>query len=258
MPELNAYPFIDTIYMKLMIKSSVKRTNHIIAISENTKKDIIKFTGAEYEKITVVYEASDEKYDQIFDKSKLDVIKKKYILPEQFIFCCDSITPRKNTIRLLNAYNIIKDKVPHKLVLTGGVTWKSKKVSDLVESMKDNVIKLGYVPDEDMPLLYNLANLFVYPSLYEGFGLPPLESMACGLPIITSNISSIPEVVGDAGVIVDPYNIDDLAKAMYEVLTNTKLREDMVKLGLDRAKQFNWEKCAKETLDVLEDVYNNK
>ena len=258
MPELNAYPFIDTAYMKLMIKSSVKRTNHIIAISESTKKDIIKFTGAEDEKITVVYEASDGKYEQIFDKSELDVIKKKYILPEQFIFCCDSITPRKNTIRLLNAFNVIKDKVPHKLVLTGGVSWKSKKVSDLVDSMKDNVIKLGYVPDEDMPLLYNLADIFVYPSLYEGFGLPPLEAMACGCPVITSNTSSIPEVVGEAGVMVDPYNIDDLAKAIYEVLTDGKLREDMIKKGLGRAKQFNWEKCANETLQTFMDVSYNE
>lgn len=254
MPELNAYPFIDTTYMKSMIKSSVKRANHIIAISENTKRDIIKFTSVEEDKITVVYEASDRKYIQIFDKTELDVIKKKHNLPEQFIFCCDSITPRKNTIQLLVAFDIIKDKIPHMLVLTGGVSWKSKKVIDLVDSMKDNVIKLGYVPDEDMPLLYNLADIFVYPSLYEGFGLPPLEAMACGCPVITSNTSSIPEVVGDAGVMVDPYSIADLAKAMYEVLTDDKLRENMIKKGLERAKKFSWETCANDTLDVLEEI----
>ena len=254
MPELNAYPLIDTVYMRLMIKSSVKRAHHIIAISENTKKDIIKFTGVEEDKISVVYEASDRKFGQIFDKTKLDAIKKEYHLPEQFIFCCDSITPRKNMARLLAAFNLIKDKVPHKLVLTGGVSWKSKTVRDLIDSMKDSVIKLGYVPDGDMPLLYNSADLFIYPSLYEGFGLPLLEAMACSCPVITSNTSSIPEVVGEAGVMVDPYNIDDLAIAMYEVLTNDALRENMTEKGLKREKMFSWEKTASETLKVYEKV----
>jgi len=254
MPKLNAYPFIDTTYMKSMIKSSAKRANHIIAISENTKKDIIKFTGIEEDKITVVYEASDRKYGQIFDKTELDVVKTKYNLPEQFIFCCDSITPRKNTARLLAAFDLIKDKIPHKLVLTGGVSWNSKKVNELVENMEESVMKLGYVSDEDMPLLYNLADLFVYPSLYEGFGLPPLEAMACGCPVITSNTSSIPEVVGDAEVMVDPDSIADLAKAMYEVLTDDELRENMSRKGLERAKNFSWETCANDTLDVLEEI----
>jgi len=253
-PELNAYPLIDTVYMRLMIKSSVKRAHHIIAISENTKKDIIKYTGVEEDKISVVYEAPDRKFGQIFDKTELDIIKIEYNLPEQFIFCCDTITPRKNTARLLAAFDLIKDKIPHKLVLTGGVSWKSKTVSDMVDSMKDSVIKLGYVPDGDMPLLYNLADLFVYPSLYEGFGLPPLEAMACGCPVITSNTSSISEVVGDAGVMVDPYNIDDLAKAMYDILTNDALRENMTKKGLERAKMFSWEKTARETLKVCKEV----
>lgn len=254
MPELNAYPLIDTIYMKMMIKSSVKRANHIIAISENTKRDIIKFTGINENKITVIYEASDLKYRQIKDVIELDKIKNKYNLSEKFIFSCDSLTPRKNVIRLLKAFNNIKDKIPHKLVLTGGVSWKSKNVHNLIESMRDRVIKLGYVPDEDMPMLYNLADLFVYPSLYEGFGLPLLEAMACGCPVISSNSSSLPEVVGDAGLMIDPYDVDNLEKVIYEALTNENLRKDMIRKGLDRAKQFSWEKCAEKTIEVLEEI----
>jgi len=252
--EINAYPFLDTFYMKLMIKSSVKRTNHIIAISESTKRDIIKYTGIKEDKTTVIYPAPDEKYMQIFDKKILDKIRDKYNLSGKFVFTCVSLTPRKNMIRLLTAFNIISDKIPHKLVLTGGVSWKSKNVHNLIESMKDRVIKLGYVLDEDMPMLYNLADLFVYPSLYEGFGLPPLEAMACGCPVISSNSSSLPEVVGDAGLMIDPYDVDSLAKAMFDALMNEGLRKDMIKKGLERSKMFSWEKTAKETLRVYQEL----
>ena len=113
------------------------------------------------------------------------------------------------------------------------------------------MVNLGYVDDEDMPVLYNLADIFVYPSLYEGFGLPPLEAMACGCPVISSNISSIPEVVGDASLMIDPYNIEELAKTIYEVLTDNKLREDKIRKGLERKKLFSWEKCAGEYLEIF-------
>ena len=258
MPELNAYSLIDTIYMKHMIKSSLKRADGVISVSQNTKSDIIKLIGTDENKIKVVYEAADSKYKITIDIIKLKEIKAKYKLCDKFIFYSGSLSPRKNMVRFLLAYDKIKAKIPHKLVLTGGRSWNDKDVYEIINQMGESVIKLGYVNDEDMPFVYNLADLFVYPSLYEGFGLPPLEAMACGCPVITSNTSSIPEVVGEAGVMVDPYNIEDLAKAMYKVLTNAKLKEDMVEKGLHRAKHFNWDKCAKETLDVLEDVYSNK
>lgn len=254
MPELNAYTFIDTSYMQLMIRSSVNRADHIIAVSENTRRDIIRFTGIPGDKISVIHEAPDRKYRRITDMNELNKIKTKYNLPQKFIFSCDSITPRKNTIRLLTAFNSIKDKIPHMLVLTGGVSWKSKRVHRLIDCMKDRVIKLGFIPDEDMPGLYNLADLFVYPSLYEGFGLPLLESMACGCPVVSSNTSSIPEVAGDAGIMVDPYDSIGLAKAMYDVLTGEDMRKDMINKGLERVRQFTWEKCARETVDIFEEI----
>jgi glycosyltransferase involved in cell wall biosynthesis len=258
MHELNAYPLIDTIYMRLMIKSSVRRANHIIAISENTKQDVMKMLNVKTDRISIIYEAMDENYKQINDEIKLAEIEKKYDLNNRFIFYCGSLSPRKNIIRLLVAFDTIKDKIPHKLVLTGGKSWKDKKVHNLIEKMGDDVIKLGHVPDEDMPMLYNLADLFVYPSLYEGFGLPTLEAMACGCPVIASNTSSIPEVVGDAGIMVDPYNVDEMAKAMYDILTDDELKDDMVKRGQKRIKKFSWEKCAKETLYVLERIYKDE
>ena len=120
------------------------------------------------------------------------------------------------------------------------------------------MIFTGYLPDEDLPALYNAADLFVYPSIYEGFGLPPLEAMSCGCRVITSNTSSLPEVVGDAGIMIDPYDTDALTSSIYEVLTNNELRADMVKKGLERAKMFSWEKTAEETLEIYKDVCNNK
>ena len=255
--KLNAYPLIDTIYMQLMIKSSVNRANRIIAISENTKKDIIKFTGITDDKITVIHEASDKKYRPIINETELDKIRNKYNLSKKIIVSHYSLSPRKNIVRLLTAFNSIKHKIPHKLVLVGGGSFNSKIEHNLIDK-DSNVVNLGYVADEDMPYLYNLADLFVYPSLYEGFGLPPLEAMACGCPVITSNTSSMPEVVGDAGIMVDPYDVSGLAKSIHKVLTDDKLREDRIRKGLEWAKKFSWEKCARETLNVLEDVYKNE
>jgi glycosyltransferase involved in cell wall biosynthesis len=254
MNELNAYPLTDTFYMHMMIKSSVKRANRIITVSENTKRDIIKFLGVEESKITVTHLASNKKYRIIEDEIRLNEIKKKYNLNNKFIFYCGSLSPRKNMIRLLMAFDIIRNKIPHKLVLTGGRSWNDKTLNNLIHKIGDDVIKLGFVPDEDTPLLYNLADLFVYPSLYEGFGLPTLEAMACGCPVFTSNVSSIPEVIGDAGIMIDPYNVDEMAKSMYDILKDDGMKGDMVKRGQKQIKKFSWDKCAKETLDVLEKI----
>lgn len=130
----------------------------------------------------------------------------------------------------------------------------NKFVVHISHNLQNDVIFTGYISDGDLPALYNAADLFVYPSLYEGFGLPPLEAMACGCPVITSNTSSLHEVVGDAGIMVDPYDVDRLADAMHKVLSNDGLREDMIKKGLERAEMFSWEKTARETLKVYEEV----
>ncbi|MDD4156498.1 MAG: glycosyltransferase family 1 protein [Candidatus Cloacimonetes bacterium] len=254
MPKLNAYPLIDSIYMKFMIKSSLKRTDHIISVSSNTKKDIIKIAGTDEAKIKVISEAADIKYRQITDKSNLNRIKDKYKLSDKYIFYSGSLSPRKNMIRLLIAYDKIKDKIPHKLVLTGGKSWDDEKVHELIAQLGDSVIKLGHVLDEDMPFIYNLADLFVYPSLYEGFGLPPLEAMACGCPVVASKSSSIPEVVGDAAIMIDPYNVDEIADAMYSVLTDMNLNNSMIDKGLNRANIFSWEQSAKHILELIKEI----
>ena len=256
MPEFNAYLPHDAIYMKCMIKNSCKRANVIIAVSENTKKDIVRILGVNEGKIKVIHSGVSNDFNIIKSKEILNEVKTKYQLNKKFILFTGGITPRKNVVRLIEAFNHISDKVPHELVLTGARGWNNKKENELIEQ-NDKIKKLGFVSDEDMPILYNLADLFVYPSLYEGFGLPLLEAMACGCPVISSNSSSIPEVVGNAAKMVDPYDVDALAKAMYEVITTDKLRVELIKKGLDRAKQFSWEKCVRECLIEFEEANIN-
>lgn len=256
MPEFNAYLPHDVLYMKYMIKNSCKRANAIIAVSENTKKDIVRILGTNEEKIKVIHSGVSNEFHIIKNREILNEVRTKYQLNKKFILFTGGITPRKNVVRLIKAFNQISDKVPHELVLTGARGWNNKKELELIEQ-NDKIKKLGFVPDEDMPILYNLTDIFVYPSLYEGFGLPTLEAMACGCPVISSNSSSIPEVVGDAAMMVDPFDVDALANAMYEVLTTDELRGEMIKRGLDRAKQFSWEKCVRESLIVLEETNIN-
>lgn len=145
----------------------------------------------------------------------------------------------------------------HKLVIVGGKGWKYTEIFDLIKifKLKDDVIFTDYVPDNDLVKFYNIADLFVYPSLYEGFGLPPLEAMACGCPVITSNISSLPEVVGDAGLMIDPNDVENLTESMHEILTKEGLKEDYIKKSLERAKMFSWKKTAEQTWETYMETY---
>ncbi|MBE8539371.1 glycosyltransferase [Geoglobus acetivorans] len=238
----------------LILKSSDK----IITDSYSTKSDLIKYFKIPENKIKVIYLAADERFKPL-KEDEINKIRQKYKLKNPFILYVGTVEPRKNIQTLLKAYYKLKKQgIKHKLVIAGKIGWKYKPIFETIDKLdlKKDVIFTGYVPDEDLPALYNAADIFIYPSLYEGFGLPPLEAMACGTPVITSNTSSLPEVVGNAGIMVDPYDIDGLAKAMYEVLTNEGLKEEMRKKGLERAKMFNWRKTAEETLNVYEEVYN--
>lgn len=244
---------------KFLLPLILKKADCIITISNSTKNDL-KHLKVDAGKIKVIHLAADEKF-QPLDKEKIQTFKTKYNLNFRFLLYIGTLEPRKNIPTLIQAFSNLKKKhvLPHKLVIAGKKGWKYKSIFELIEklNLQDDVIFTGYVPDEDLPALYNAADLFVFPSLYEGFGLPPLEAMACGCPVITSNTSSLPEVVGDAGIMIDPYDVDGLAEAIYNVLTNMELKEDMVKKGLERAKMFSWEKTAKETLKVYEEVYNS-
>jgi glycosyltransferase involved in cell wall biosynthesis len=166
------------------------------------------------------------------------------------------LSPLKNFGNLLRAYEKVYKMFPHKLVFTGFKRWKFSKDLQLVDQLglHDHVLFTDFIPDEDIPAMYNLADLFVFPSLYEGFGMPVLEAMACGCPVLTTETGCSPEVAGDAALLVDPYAPDKIAEAIQRLLTDEQLRQGLIEKGLVRAKQFGWERCARETLALFESL----
>ena len=243
------------------LKLIKNRTDTIISDSISTKQDCIKLLNIPEKRIRVIPLAADERYRPI--KKKEPIIQEmmnEYNIKYPFILFVGTLEKRKNVPTLIKAfYKLKKSKLEHKLVIVGGKGWKYSQIFDLIEELKlqKDVIFTDYVSDEDLVKLYNTADLFVYPSLYEGFGLPPLEAMACGCPVITSNTSSLPEVVGDAGIMIDPYDIDSLKESMLKILTDSELREEMSRKSLERAEIFSWKKTAKETWNVYEDALIN-
>lgn len=255
----NSFKIHSQIILKKQLLHIVRRASKIIAVSESTKKDLIKFVKASPENVAVIYEGYDtDAYKPQFDTDEVKALVQRYGIDSRYVLYVGTLEPRKNIPRLIEAFASLKKQggIEHKLVVTGKKGWLYNNIFLTVTrtGLDNEVIFTDYVPDQDLPLLISGADLFVYPSLYEGFGLPPLEAMACGTPVITSNLSSLPEVVGDAGILVDPYSVDEIAEAIHQVLSNARLREQMQRKGLDRARMFSWEKTAQETLKVLEAV----
>ncbi len=243
----------DRFYLNLDYKG-IKKAKRIIAISQATKRDLMHYLGIPDEQISVVYLGVDHK---LFRPVSHRIYDNPYVL---FI---GSEHPRKNFAGLLKAFSQLKGEPRFKdlkLVKVGkaggsevdfrGQTMEVINTLDLV----GDVIFADFVPEAELPAYYSGAEVFVLPSLYEGFGFPPLEAMACGCPVITSNTASLPEVVGEAGIMVNPYDTDSLVKAMRRVLTDSELRDDMVRKGLEQAKRFSWEKAARQTQEVYEKV----
>ena len=240
------------------IDQAVKRADHIIAVSESTKQDTIHLLGAPEHKITVIYESANPIYRPVNDQEIIRQTKSKYHITGDFILFVSTIEPRKNLPTLLKAYRQLLDsyKAEVKLAVVGRRGWLSEEVFTLVDELRltDDILFLGRVPVEDLLHLYNTAQLLVQPSFYEGFGLPPLEAMACGTPVVVSNVSSLPEVVGDAGLLVDPENASEITVAIWRVLTDETLREDLIAKGFKRAQCFSWEKTALQTLELYRRV----
>ena len=243
------------LYLRWSTGYSARKTRRIIAISVSTKRDIIKLLGIAERKVDVVPCGVGEDFQPVENQQVLDDFRRKRHLPEQMILFVGTIEPRKNVITLLRGYALLKKKVQlPRLVIGGPRGWHHQEVFSVAEELdlQEDVIFPGYIPQEELPLWYNAADFFVYPSLYEGFGLPPLEAMACGTPVITSNTSSLPEVVGEAGILVNPDSVEEVAEAMQRVLTDSNLRAEMRRKGLDRAREFSWQRTAQETVRVYE------
>ncbi|MCS7464258.1 glycosyltransferase family 4 protein [Paenibacillus doosanensis] len=238
---------------------SAQQCDHIIADSLQTKQDIIELLHIPEDKIDVVYLAADEHFRFILDS--LPVLT-KYKLPEKFILFVGTLEPRKNLLGLLKSYLLLKQnwETSVKLVIVGAKGWKYGPIFEWVQKhqLEEEIIFTGFIDDDDLPAIYSAASAFVMPSIYEGFGLPLLEAMQCGTPVIGSNISSIPEIIGDGGVLIPPD--DDLAwaESMHTMISNTQIRSQYSQLALQRASNFTWEKTAAETKKIYLKVLNDQ
>jgi len=231
-------------------------SDKIIAISESTKEDIVNFYKIPETNIHVVYSGVSEEMKPLKkDDKELKRVKEKYSLPNEFILYLGTIEPRKNIIGIIKAFEGIRERRDTKLVLAGAFGWLYEDILKEAKGSRfsDDIIFLGFVDDPDKTGLYNLAEVFVYPSFFEGFGFPPLEAMACGTPVVTSNCSSLPEVVGEAALMVDPYKPSEIADAVWMLLEDDGLRNIYRERGLSRAKIFKWEKTGEETLNIIKD-----
>lgn len=249
-------------YFTKQLPKIAKKADMLIADSESTKRDIIKYLDVSEEKIRVIYLGVDSMFKPLTDMGTLTSVRKCYNLPEKFILFLGTIEPRKNIQGLISAYIKLCDEknFSHDLVLAGDISRGKNCLKNLKKDSRliEKIHFIGYVDERNLPGLFNLADIFVYPSFYEGFGLPVLEAMACGVPVVTSNTSSLPEVAGNAAVLIDPHSIDDLAEGIRCVLSDNELRQSLIKRGLERAKLFTWEKCARDTMQVFKELLLNK
>jgi len=258
----------------LNVKKMMAEADIIVAISENTKRDIIRLTGIAENKIKVIYDGIGAEFKPVVaqylarqfpemqdtsaqDIARLREVKEKYNLPEKFILYLGTIEPRKNISGLISAFEKIANKPEmqdYQLVIVGAGGWKNSEVYRAVKnSIYKNRIKLiGYLENSEKIYYYNLCSIFCYPSFYEGFGLPVLEAMACGAPVITSNLSSLPEVAGDAALLIDPADENSISRAIITLVSDEKLRELYSSRGIERAKLFSWQKSAEKYLELFQ------
>jgi glycosyltransferase involved in cell wall biosynthesis len=222
--------------------------------SEDAKRNIVLALELPEDKVRVVHLGVDPSFRRLLDREALDTVRARYRLPERFILVVGTREPRKNLAALVRAYRRMQSAQETKLglVIAGRIGWKSQS-NDLIEE-GDQIVATGFVPHEDLVALYNLATVFVLPSLYEGFGLPPLEAMACGCPVIVSNRGSLPEIVGDAAILIDPENQDSIAAAIRRVENDHSLHPRLVARGLERVKYFSWNIAASKTLEIYREI----
>lgn len=241
---------------KLTLQQALNKVVKVLSVSENTKRDLVKRFKCDDELVDIVSNAASEIYEPVPEEI-YDHFKEAHNLPDQFIFCAGTLEPRKNYPTLLKSFAKVVEKMPDiKLLIAGKRGWMYDEIYKTVHDLgiEDNVRFLGYVPERDLVYLYNLATVFVWPSLYEGFGIPPLEAMQSGCPVITSNTSSLPEVVGEGAITIDPNDESALADAMIEVLEDRDLSHNLIKKGFNQSKKFSWKLSADRFLDIIKSL----
>ena len=238
-------------YLERVVPRSVARTDRVLADSESTRDDLIAHFGTPPEKVHVLYCGVDARFHPEKEPGEQERLRDRYSIESPYVLSVGTLQPRKNYVRLIKALANLPP-VNLQLVIAGGRGWLYEDVLAEAEKHGDCVRVLGFVDDADLPALLRNAALFAFPSLYEGFGLPVLEAMACGVPVVCSNASSLPEVAGDAALTIDPLDTDGLAEAMSRVLADADLRQEMIDRGLAQAARFTWEKAARQLLGLFE------
>jgi glycosyltransferase involved in cell wall biosynthesis len=244
----------DQLYFKNFVPLYCRRSDAFIAVSHAVKDDVVKHVGVAPEKVAPIHNGFDPTlFKPVRDAAQLQQVREKYQLPEKFILWVGQIESRKNVSRLLQAFAQLKDEIPHALVIAGEQRWSTQEELRVIAQLgiQDRVLFPGWVVHTDLPAVYALADHFAFPSLYEGFGIPLIEAMACGCPIVTANTCAPPEVVDGAAVLVDPLNVQDIAEGMRRVIFDQALRARLIARGLERAADFSWEKCAGQVLALF-------
>lgn len=243
-------------YLDVVVPRSVRRATHVLADSQATKDDLVELYGTPPEKITVLLGGANPEFKPVADLAARQAARQRYNIPDNpYIFSVGTVQPRKNYARLIEALALLGPAFSDMhLVIAGGRGWLDGPIYQSVESLglTNRVHFTGFVRDEDLPALYTESVCLAYPSLYEGIGLPVLEAMACGIPVVTSNISSMPEIAGEAALLIDPYNVDELTDALRHVLTDESLRADLVSRGFEQAAYFTWDRAAKQLRDIYQ------
>jgi glycosyltransferase involved in cell wall biosynthesis len=249
LPNRGAYA-----YARSLMWAAAKRSDRILTVSESSKRDIIHYFNVDPDKIVVVYNGLDERFSTEPSAEEMARVRVRFQLDHNFVLYVGNIKPHKNLVRLIEAFDGLRhdgfDEL--KLLIIGDEIskWPALRRAVHQHKLHKHVRFLGFQSDETLAVLYRLAAVFVFPSLYEGFGLPPLEAMASGTPVVTSNVSSLPEVAGDAAVLVDPYDAIDIKEGIKRVLSDPVLREEMKRKGLQRAREFSWERSAARTREI--------
>jgi glycosyltransferase involved in cell wall biosynthesis len=245
-------------YARASIFAAARRATRVLTVSESSKRDILRFVDIKPDKIDVIYNAYDLQFTVEPREEDVSRVRERFQLQDEFVLYAGNVKPHKNLERLIEAFHLVRRRgLDHlKLVLIGDEISRYAALRRAVHrhQLHKYVRFLGYLPEETLAVMYRLAGVFVFPSLYEGFGLPPLEAMASGTPVVTSNVSSLPEVAGDAAVLVDPYDPNAIANGIYQVLTDSEFRRDLRARGTARARQFSWEQSVRRVREIYGEV----
>jgi glycosyltransferase involved in cell wall biosynthesis len=255
------YQKIGNLYRRIIVEKVVKKSHRIITVSNFEKNNIANNFKVDGKNLRAIHNGVNKSFSSNYLLDKKLEIRRKYNLPERFVLHIGNSDPRKNTKRVLHAFHkyTLESCSDYKLVIVGMNNAKLESIMPelhLLNDLKSNIVLTGYVSDEDLPIIFNMARLFLFPSLREGFGIPLLEAMASGIPVITSNTSSMPEVAGNAALLIDPSKTEEIYNGIEKILSNNRLRYELINKGLARSKSFSWFNAAQNVFDIYKQLYN--